>query len=203
MDFVRPSGSLKSYRLVLVPCLMHVDEAARAALDAADGLVLHGPRTGSRDRTFRIPENLPPGPLGERISMRITQVSSLRPGLGEAVSGAINGRITRWREHVETGADVLARFEDARPALVERDRHTYLAGWAEGTLLADLMRHMAGKAGLTVMDLPSPVRIRRRGRMAFAFNYGPEPFTLPVEKADFILGDRTVAPQTVTAWLED
>lgn len=203
VDFVRPGGSLKGYRLVLVPCLMHVDEAARAALDTADGVVLHGPRTGSRDRSFRIPENLPPGPVGERIGMRITQVSSLRPGLGETVSGAIEGRISRWREHVETDATVLARFEDGRPALVERDRHNYLAGWAEGALLGDLMRHMAGKAGLEVMDLPSPVRIRRRGRMAFAFNYGPEPYTLPVERAHYILGGRTVAPCTVTAWLED
>lgn len=203
VDFVRPGHSLKGYKLVLVPCLMHVSDAALTAFEQADGTVLFGPRTGSRDRNFRIPANLPPGPIGELAGVRITQVASLRPGLSASLAGAITGPATRWREHLETAtdADVVATFEDGSPALVSKGRYLYLACWAEGTLLGDLMSYLAISLDLQTTALPDFIRLRRAGNLTFAFNYGPDAWTVPGER-EFVLGGREIAPFSLSAWKE-
>lgn len=200
VDFVPPGAPLAGYKLVLVPCLMHVSEAALSALAAADGIVLYGPRTGSRDRTFRIPETLPPGPLQALTGVRVTQVSSLRPGLSHAVTGVIAGAATKWRDHIETSADVLASFADGGAALTRKGRHFYLACWAADSLLDGLMAHLAGESGLSIAPVPDYIRLRRRGSVIFAFNYGDTDWAAPAD-GDFLIGGTTVAPQTVAAWV--
>ncbi len=199
VDFVAPGASLSGYRLVLVPCLMHVSEAARTAFEKADGVVLYGPRTGSRTRNFAIPENLPPGPLMDLVGLRVTQVASLRPGLAHAIKGAIEGEAVRWRDHVETSSEVLAHFADGGPAIVRHENHLYAAAWTEGDTLAALIRHCVEQAGISATAVPDAVRIRRRGPLAFAFNYGLEPYVL-AEEGPFLIGEKTLMPQSLAVW---
>lgn len=199
VDFVRSGADLSGYKLVVVPCLMQVDEAALAALKNTDALVLYGPRSGSRDRHFSIPENLPPGPLAELTGTRQTQVSSLRPGISDQVSGVVSGEAIRWREYLQTTAEVMGRFENGDPALTGKDRHYYLACWPDEALLSSTLAHVANKAGLKTLDVPAHIRIRRRGNLTFAFNYGSEAWTVPVS-GHFVLGDRVLKPQDVAVW---
>ncbi|HEY8383271.1 MAG TPA: beta-galactosidase [Microvirga sp.] len=203
VDIVRPGAALAGYKLVLVPTLPHVSEAALAAFKAADGLVVFGPRSGSRTRSFAIPDGLPPGPLADLLDIRITQISSLRPGLTEPVTGAIAGSATRWREDVEAGAGVTveARFADGAPALVRAGTTAYCAGWLEGEPLAQLLRWSAGKAHLPTLDLPEAIRLRRRGELTFAFNYGEAEWTVPAHVVgEPVLGMGAVPPSGVAAW---
>jgi beta-galactosidase len=203
VDIVRAGASLEGYALVLVPTLPIVSEAARAALSAARGVMLFGPRSGAKTRDFSIPQNLPPGPLADLIDIRIRQVSSFRPTVTLSVAGVVSGRGTRWRDDVEAGAGVavLARFADGRPAVVASGRTHYLATWPDAGLLAAVMRHLAGEAGLATHDLPAGVRLRRRGDLHFAFNYGPEAWTVPdAEGKLFVLGSARIAPQDLAAW---
>ena len=86
VDFVRPGADLTGYKLVLVPTMPYVSDAAERAFAAADGVVLYGPRTGSKTRHHAIPPNLPPGPLASLVKARVLEVSSLRPGLIEKIS---------------------------------------------------------------------------------------------------------------------
>ncbi|MBB5575500.1 beta-galactosidase [Rhizobium paranaense] len=201
VDFVRPGASLKGYRLVLVPCLMHVSDLALAAFEQADGVVLFGPRTGSRDRNFKIPTNLPPGPVRDLAGIRITQVASLRPGLGISLSGAIDGQATRWREYIETAADakVETTFEDGLPALVSKGRYRYLACWIEGAALQDLMQYLANGLDLQTVALPDFIRYRSAGELTFAFNYGPDAWSIP-ETQEFVMGGQQVPPFSLSAW---
>lgn len=203
VDFVRPGQSLKGYKLVLVPCLMHVSDAALAAFEQAEGTVLFGPRTGSRDRNFRIPANLPPGPIGELTGVRITQVASLRPGLSVSVAGAVNGQSTRWREDLEAQSDanVVAIFQDGGPALVSKGRYLYLACWADGDLLGSLMSYLSAKLDLQTTKLPDFIRLRRVGNLTFAFNYGPDAWTILGER-EFVLGEQEITPFSLSAWKE-
>jgi beta-galactosidase len=199
VDFVRPGADLSGYKLVVVPCLMQVDESALAALKNTDALVLYGPRSGSRDRHFSIPENLPPGPLADLTGTRQTQVSSLRPGISDQVSGVVSGEAIRWREYLQTTAEVLGRFENGDPALTGKDRHYYLACWPDEALLSSILQLMCEKAELSTLDVPADVRIRRRGNLTFAFNYGSKSWTIPVT-GDFLLGDNVLKPQDVAVW---
>lgn len=199
VDFVRPGAPLEGYALVLVPSLMMVTDAALAALEAASGQVLIGPRSGSRTRHFAIPDTLPPGPLGPITGNRIIQVSSLRPGLSDAVSGAVTGSAIRWREYVEAEGEVLATFANGDPALTVKGRHHYLACWADEALLSSLMVHLARQAGLSTVEIPDFIRLRRRGDLTFAFNYGTTDWACPAG-ADYVLGGPVLAPQQVAAW---
>ena len=170
VDIVPPGHDLTAYSLVLVPTLPHVSPAALAALRATEAQVLFGPRTGSKTRDHAIPDNLPPGPVADLLAMRVREVSSLRPGLVEAVRGEVTGAVTRWRDHAEAGegTHVAARFADG-PALLEQGRFAYLCGWPDAQLLRETLLRLADRAGLVTVDLPEGVRLRRRGPLTFAF----------------------------------
>jgi beta-galactosidase len=200
VDFVALGHSLKNYKLVLVPSLPHVSDAALNAFEKAEGQVLYGPRTGSKTRHFAIPEGLAPGPLRELLGLRITQVASLRPGLNDTVKGKAKGRADRWREHVETDATVLARFENKDPALISNNSHHYLACWPDHELLQNVMGLVVAKAKLKTTKLPEHIRLRKRGNLMFAFNYGTKSWKVPAGKK-LVLGLAVLKPQAIAAWV--
>ena len=199
VDFVPPGATLESYRLVLVPSLPIVPVSAERAFAAATGIVAFGPRSGSKTRHFSIPEELPPGPLQRLLNTRVTEVSSLRPGVLVEISGAIRGHAERWREQVETRAETLATFADGAPALVAKDNYHYLACWPDVGALGMLMALLCRKAGLATIELPTEVRLRRRGDLIFAFNYGRTPWRAPFSDEP-LLGELEVMPRNFTVW---
>jgi beta-galactosidase len=199
VDFVPPGASLAGYKLVLVPPLMHVTDAAAASFAAAKGIVLYGPRTGSKSRDHSISEGLPPGPLRDLLGLRVREVSSLRPNISMMVNGAAQGRAVRWRDHVETNAEVLARFADGGPALVAKGLHHYLACWPDAELLDGLMAELCRRAGFAAKTLPAHIRTRRRGNLTFAFNYGDEPWQASLPGLP-VLGGTSVNPQSLAAF---
>ena len=204
VDIVAPGASLAGYRLVLVPCLPIVEAATASALEASDAILVFGPRAGSKTREFSIPTDLPPGALRSLLPFAVSQVGSMPPGLDYAVAGSVSGTVERWREWVEcSGGDTLASFPDGTPAVLRFERSFYVAGWPDAILRNALMRHAVDAAGLPIAELPEGIRIRRRGALTFAFNYGTEAWTVPdVEHVDWLLGGADVAPQGVACWRE-
>jgi beta-galactosidase len=199
VDFVPPGAGLGNYRLVLAPSLPIVSDAAERAFAAAAGIVVFGPRSGSKTSRFSIPEELPPGPLQRFVRSRVTEVSSLRPGARVRIEGAISGHAERWRELMETRAETLATFADGAPALVANGAYHYLACWPDPDALGMLMALMCRKAGLSTLALPEHVRLRRRGDLAFAFNYGETSWPAPFEGQPLI-GKADVAPRGFSLW---
>ncbi len=199
VDFVAPGAPLSGYALVLVPSLPVVSEAAARALEMATGIIVLGPRTGSKTRNVSIPANLAPGPLADLTGVRVVQVASLRPDLAHAVEGAVSGEAIRWREYVEATGETLAHFTGGDPALVAKGSCLYLACWPDQMLLGNVMRLACERACIVTVELPDHIRLRRRGAHVFAFNYGGPAWTgLPAEAA--ILGEASVAGQDVSAW---
>jgi len=202
VDIVKPGASLDGYKLTLVPCLPYVSDAAAAAFKVAPGYVLFGPRTGSKTRNFSIPANLPPGPIAELTGVRVAQVSSLRPNLHEVVTGqGVSGRAIRWREYVEQTKDiqVVADFPNGDPAFTCNGRYCYLACWPDEALLARAMAWLTKFANLKTLPLPEAVRLRRRGHLTFAINYGDQAWKAP-SLGKLVLGEQSVAPQSVAIW---
>lgn len=202
MDIVRPGAALDGYRMVLVPTSPHVTDAALAAYARAGGPVLYGPRTGSKTRHHGIPDRLPPGPLAELLPLTVVEVASLRPGVVKTVEGRHPGSGSRWVEHVEAadGATVEATFaENGRGAVFKAGLHRYVACWPDGAMLGALLRTMAAEAGLEVTDLPEQVRLRRRGPLRFAFNYGPGSVSL-AHAGPYIVGERDLPANDVAIW---
>ncbi|MCX5478728.1 beta-galactosidase [Kaistia geumhonensis] len=202
VDIVPPGADLSAYSLVLLPSLPHVSPAMLQALKATEATVLIGPRAGSKTRDFAFPDNLPPGPLAELLPITVTQVASMRPGR-HAVAGDVAGGAGRWREWLETELAPVASFDDGGAAVVAHDRFIYVATWPEADLLGAIVETLAlPRAGLTALPIPpDTIRIRRRGDLTFAFNYGTEPWTVPeAESKRFRLGGATIAPQDLACW---
>jgi hypothetical protein len=96
-------------------------------------------------------------------------------------------------------AETLATFADGAPALVANDNFFYLACWPDAGALAAVMRLICRKASLSTIELPAEVRLRRRGDLTFAFNYGETSWRAPFS-AEPLIGDVCVAPRSFSVW---
>ncbi|GAB0117889.1 beta-galactosidase [Acidisoma sp. 7E03] len=202
VDIVPPGASLAGYRFVAAPSLPHVNEAAAAALEEASGVLLIGPRSGSKTRYCTIPETLPPGPLQTLLPLRVAQVGSLRPGLTVPVSGdGLSGQATRWREWLETDLPARLSFADGGKALVSQGNRHYLGAWLDEALLQSVMRDLLTEAGVETVALPDAIRLQRRGPLTFALNFGTEAWAVPeAASKHFVLGGGTVPPRGLACW---
>ena len=205
IDIVSPGADLSGYQMIVLPGLPILSDALVDALERCDAQLLALPRTGAKTEHFHIPEGLAPGRLKRLIDVTVAAVESLRPG---AVKGAdLDGAaltIANWREHVETRAQVRARYCDGAPLWVRQGKVSYLAGWLHSESLMKVIAELAGEAGLSVRPTGPDLRLRRLGGLQFAFNYGPDPVSLgdiaPADPAAFVLGGPELAPAGVSAW---
>ena len=202
VDIVRPGTALDAYRAVVVPCLPYVSPETMQTLRATSAKILFGPRSGSKTRELGISPHLPPGDLQDLIGLKVTQVASLRPDLTQSVAGnGLEGKVWRWREWVETTLPPQIKFEDGNGAMFTQANITYLACWPQDDLLNSIIRQHIVAAGCNVIDLPDHVCLRRRGNLTFAFNYGPDSWTIPVG-ANLKLGAARLAPYDLAVWEE-
>lgn len=203
IDILPPGAPLDTYAAVLVPSLMAITPEAMQAFSGTKAVLLFGPRSGSKTIDFTIPPTLPPGPLQALLPCRVTQVASLREGLRHRVVGeAVQGQAERWQEWLEPrdGAECVARFADDGAAVIRHGHVLYCGAWADEPFLSSLVRHaLHDIAGLPIVELPAGIRLRRRGSLCFAFNYGDEPWSIPGSPA-LLFGSDPLAPQDVTCW---
>jgi beta-galactosidase len=65
---------------------------------------------------------------------------------------------------------------------------------------ATLKRVLVRGAGLPALELPRQVRLRRRGELTFALNYGLDPWQRPVAADDAVLGGANLTTQNLACW---
>ncbi len=203
VDFVAPGADLTGYAVVLVPALALPTAQAVDRLQAADGLVLIGPRSGAKTRDVTIPEGLAPGLLRALVPIRVFAVETLRPDCpGTITIGNASFESGLWRETIEPGpCTVLGHYEDGAPAMVRHGKVHYLATLVEDAALDVIIAAMAAEAGIETTPVTGSLRIRRRGHLTFAINYGAQTAEAPApDGAEFLLGSRTVAPRDVSIW---
>ncbi|MDO6414943.1 beta-galactosidase [Sphingomonas sp. BIUV-7] len=201
VDIVRAGTPVAGYKLVVVPSVWTIDEKIRAELAAANGLVVIGPRSGSKTADFAIPGDLPPGPLQSLVPVKVKQVAIARAGTGVPVTGTgITGQAMGWREWLETALPVLAHYDDGEAAVMGSARIWYVGCQGDAAFTGSLLKTASNRAGLKTYDLPDGVRLQRRGALTFALNYGPRSWTIPEARRRFVLGGKLVGPQQVSAW---
>jgi beta-galactosidase len=206
VDIVPAGADLSPYRLVLVPSLAVIRPAMLKRLRSSDAVILYGPRTGSKTEHFAIPPNLPPGPLQELLPLKVVQVDSLRPDMPIPVLGEVEGAAMLWREFVETDLPARAAFDDGHGAFFSHGRHYYLACRPDHALLNAVTANLAealfrAERDLPLKPLPAGLRLRRRGDLTFAFNFGLQPVEIPTPSgAEFVLGARRLERVGVAAW---
>jgi beta-galactosidase len=206
VDIVPAGADLSPYRLVLVPSVAVIRPAMLERLRSTDAIILYGPRTGSKTEHFAIPPNLPPGPLQEILPLKVVRVDSLRPDMPIEVRGEVEGAAVLWRELVETELSARAAFDDGGGAYFSQGRHYYLACRPDDALLSSVTANLAeaifrAERDLLLEPLAAGLRLRRRGDLTFAFNFGQQPIDVPApSRAKFVLGARRLESTGVAAW---
>jgi len=171
VDILPPeTADLSAYKLVFVPALFTWSPKLVEALSRFDGLAVIGPRSGSKTRDFHIPENLPPDFPTQLLDVKVIRVEGLPDNIRVAVKGG--GHIVKWRDKIETKANVLIESHDGWPVLVRQQRFFYLAALLDDEALRTVTRRITQFAGLKTIVLPEGVRTRRSGETTFVVNYG-------------------------------
>ncbi|MFM0009434.1 beta-galactosidase [Paraburkholderia sediminicola] len=204
VDIVSSKADLSPYRLVVVPSIAVIDDTLVDQIERSSAQWIFGPRSGSKTTTFAIPSSLPPGALQRVLPMQVLEVETLRPTLTPALSiGDAQGVALHWREHVRANGEttVGAQFDDTWPAILSHGRVRYVAGWLSHALHREVLQQAANDAGIETQYLTDGLRIRRRGDLTFAFNFGPEPVQAPAPaNATFVLGHSELKTGDVCAW---
>jgi beta-galactosidase len=199
LDIVPQGGDLTGYRLIVVPSLPIVRPEFLEALRRSSGMVLFGPRLGSKTSHFRIPDNLPPGPLQELFPLRVLRVDSLPHFAPKALDW--NGELyaaQTWVEQVESDLEPVARFEDGHGALFRHDRLLYLTGLPDDRWLEDLVKVAASEQNLSIIELPEGVRTRKLDNLRCFFNYNPHLVHLEaLEGLELLVGSPDLPPAGV------
>lgn len=168
VDIVRPDrADFAGYRLVLAPGLFDCNDVLKEKLRKFGGVALIGPRTGSRDSNFRIPEPLPPAIDG--LDCTVSYVETFPPRSARDL--ADGGAIHTWLEAIETSEQVLMSLADGSPVLIGEENLKYLAGWPDTQGMINVLSKVAESAGLAVETMPEGVRKRRLKSHEFVFNH--------------------------------
>jgi beta-galactosidase len=205
VDIVPPGSSLDGYKMVVVPSLAIVKEEVLNTFKKYDGLLVLGPRSGSKTETFQIPPEMPPGLLKELIPVEVRQVESLGYNAETLIWNGKEYPVLIWREDVDpTITEVIARFKDGFGAIFRKDNVFYLSFWPDREFLVDFFEALSKESGIETKRLPEGIRIQRRGEYVFSFNFTSEEVDLEIPaKVQIVLGDQKIPPYGLLIWREN
>ncbi|OIK06880.1 beta-galactosidase [Streptomyces monashensis] len=188
-DFAHPEHDLSGYRLVVVPQLYLLTDAAVGNLLSYvgdGGTLVCGFLTGVADEDDRIR----PGGMDARLRglFGIRTLHEWWPlEAGETVR-CEGFRGTLWSEEIEAepGAAETVPYRggelDGLPAVLRNGRAWYVSTLPEPDALRELLASAAAGAGVrpVLAGLPAGVEAVRRGGLLFLLNHGKEPVTVHV-----------------------
>ncbi|MGB7268978.1 MAG: beta-galactosidase [Albidovulum sp.] len=168
IDILPPTTrDFSGYEVIAAPGLMVMSDDLKAALAQSGAQIILGPRSGARDREFRIPTPLPPAVPG--LAVTVTRAESLRPDMPLALAGG--GAVIGYREYLEGDAPAVEQTETGAPVVVVQGNLRYLGGLLDPIALQRVVKSACKAAGLEVIELPMGLRVRDTGRERFWFNY--------------------------------
>jgi beta-galactosidase len=203
VDFVAPGADLSGYKLVVAPCLAMPAPSTVAQLRDTAAIIVIGPRSGAKTRDVTIPDGLAPGPLKTLLPIRVLAVETLRPDCpGRIAFGDTDYGSTAWREAIDPGeTQILGYYEDGTPALVRHGRVHYLATLTDDAFLTAFFKDLCAEAAIAVTPVDGGLRLRRRGKLTFAINYGDTPVLAPApDGAVYVLGKQMVDARDLSIW---
>ena len=168
IDIVPPTADLDGYRLVVIPCLTIVPECLAKKLEAFEGQIVVGPRTGSRTVEFAIPAELPPGPLGGLLGGRIVLSETLSPRMFDGEARAGEGA---WIDHYEGAAELDLSDDEGNVLSRLFGNVRLLCTWPDRLQILTILEAASRDAGLPSKHLEEGVRRRSRGDLVFQTNY--------------------------------
>ncbi len=199
IDILPPDACFSGYALVILCNSTILDEDIVERLDASGAMVIATARTGSFDRDCAIPETLAPGALQRVLPLKVIQVESLPDAVLEPVNcdGGLNA--WRWRERVDSVLTPAACFTDGWGFHYHQGNWHYVNARLDAESTQRFVLARLREIGLHITDCPGGLRLRRRGELVFAVNYGPDSVELP-HGGPFLVGQRRMEVADVSIW---
>lgn len=200
IDVLAPSTeSFAGYDIVVIPALFTWTEALRTAIAEFDGVVLIGPRSGSKTPDFAIPPKLAPDLPSNLLDLKVTRIDSVDPSVGVEVRGG-GGAVHHWRERIETRGEVILEDAEGWPVLVSQGKLFYLGASGTKALIQRVADYLIAEADTPTIALPAGVRCRTRDGFRIYVNYGTGAATLTPasDEADYVLGTADLPSAGVT-----
>ncbi len=203
VDFIPPHADFSRHSLIIAPSLPILDEAFIERCAASTARFIFGPRSGAKTPEFGYPRELPPGLLQRLIPLRVLSVETLRADCPEGLNWNNHQyESTIWREELDAGdAQVLAQYSDGSPAVVCKGQFIYIATLTNRAFLRDFFLQQCLELGIQTYQFGADIRVCRRGKLLFAFNYSDKQQELALQPdAALLLGSRIMEPYDVTVW---
>lgn len=200
IDVLPSDADLSPYRCIVLPQLVSCSPELIEKLSQLKVPIVLGPRTASKTPELSIPLDLPPSGMKNLIALRVERVESLPASLciplriGEQTCFA-----SVWREKIGTELRPHATFADGWGAWYQQEHVHYLAANLDQSALRLIFQTVLDGAGLRPSRLEGGLRLRRRGGLTFAFNYGPQAVTL-TDKRRYLLGSAHLEPCGLAIW---
>jgi beta-galactosidase len=197
VDIIAAEDDRSDWPLAVAPSL----PIWRGPRDVGRPLVV-GPRTATRTADFAIDsEGLGTG----RARMRSVRCESVPRGRSRPVTWGRRAYPSGpWREWIASDVLPVARFDDGDGALYEAEGLHWIAFWPTVGFLVDYFEELCRRVEIPTVRLPPSLRLRRRGDLVFAFQYGDDVPRLPVPAdTPLLLGSRDVGGPSVVAWRPD
>ncbi|MGW7570850.1 beta-galactosidase [Streptomyces tendae] len=206
-DFAHPEDDLTPYKVVVVPQLYALTDAAVDNLLAhvrGGGTLVCGFLTGVADMDDRIR----PGGMDARLRelFGIRTLHEWWPLDADESADCDGFRGTLWSEEIEPDGTASETTPyrggelDGLPAVLRKGSAWYLSTLPEPDALRDLLARVAADAGAhPVLDaLPADVEAVRRGDLLFLLHHGRDPVTVDVPGTHRELLTDTVVTDRVT-----
>ena len=175
IDILPPNqGDLSGYKVVLMPGLMNIGDELSRAIKQFDGVLISGPRTGSKTLDMAIPEKLPP--LIPGINGTVARVESLRPNVTISIKEL--GNFKKWMETLVDSDNVIQFCDDDRPAIIGNENNFYITGWADQETLKNIFSGVCDSQDISFTELNDCVRTRETSSYRFWFNFSEEESTV-------------------------
>jgi beta-galactosidase len=163
---------------------MCLSKTLELAIQSFKGVLIAGPRTGSKTPNMHIPKQLPPIILG--IKGTVSSVESLRPNA--FINIEKGGKFKCWMENLVECSHVIERCDGGRPAIIGQANRQYLAGWPDQEALIRILSDVCIAQNISITNLPNSVRVRDTESHRFWFNYS---------ETESIVGKVKLAPSGV------
>jgi beta-galactosidase len=203
VDFADPEADLTAYKLVVVPSLYLVSDAAAESIARyveGGGQLLVGYFSGIADTAAQVRLGGYPGAFAELLGVRVEEFHPLpADGFVQLSSG---GRGRLWSEDLRaTNAEVIDRYVggvlDGRPAITRRAVGTGSA-WYVSTELDDaasaaLVSRVLGAADVARSDLPGVEVVRRHAggtTWTILLNHSATEAVVPADGMELITGEQ-------------
>ncbi|WP_329125922.1 beta-galactosidase [Streptomyces sp. NBC_01465] len=188
-DFAHPTHDLSAYKLVVIPHLYLLTDAAIDNLLAyvrGGGMLVSGFHTGAADEDDRIRA----GGMDARLRalFGITTLQEWWPLDPGATVDCDGFRATLWSEELTASeeAETVASYKggelDGLPAVLRNGRAWYVSTLPEPDALRTLLALIADEAGAAPVlpGAPTAVEAVRRGDLLFLLHHGRDTVTVPV-----------------------